>query len=114
MDIAALFARTAVQPRPYQQRIVARAVELFTTQGLRSILIDSPTGSGKTVMALLTARALQEQLGVRVGWVDMRRFLLAQAQEENEAKQIGLDAQFISMFDREPPTGLDLLVVDEA
>jgi superfamily II DNA or RNA helicase len=103
-----------VQPRPYQQRIVARAVELFTTQELRSILIDSPTGSGKTIMGLLIARTMQDQLGIRVGWVAMRRYLLAQARAENESKRIGVEAEFLSMFDRDPPTGLDLLVVDEA
>jgi superfamily II DNA or RNA helicase len=103
-----------VQARPYQERIVRKAVGLFSEQGLRSILIDSPTGSGKTVMALLTARALQEKLGVRVGWVAMRRYLLAQAAEENRRLGIGTEMEYISMFDREPPTGLDLLVVDEA
>ena len=67
MDIETLIASTAVQPRPYQQRIVAKAVDLFADKGLRSILIDSPTGSGKTVMGLLIARALQERLGIRAG-----------------------------------------------
>ena len=113
-DLDDLIAQTAVQPRPYQQRIVGKAVDLFADAGLRSILIDSPTGSGKTVMGLLIARALQERLGVRVGWVAMRRYLLAQARAENEDQRIGVDAAFISMFDRDPPTGLDLLVVDEA
>jgi len=104
----------AVEPRPYQQRIIRKAVDLFCHKGLRSLLIDSPTGSGKTVMALLIARALQHRLGLRVGWVAMRRYLLAQAREENEARGIGVEAEFISMFDKDPPTGLDLLVVDEA
>ena len=44
----------------------------------------------------------------------MRRYLLAQARVENETRRIGVDAAFLSMFDRDPPTGLDLLVVDEA
>jgi hypothetical protein len=114
MEVEALIARAAVQARPYQQRVVARAADLFTTHGLRSVLIDSPTGSGKTIMGLLTARALQERLGVRVGWVAMRRYLLAQAREENESRRIGVEATFLSMFDRDPPTGLDLLVADEA
>src|SRR5271168_2587401 len=114
MDFNTLIARANVQPRPYQARIVTKVIDLFVRQGLRSILIESPTGSGKTVMGLLTARALQEQLGLRVGWVAMRRYLLAQAQEENDSKRIGLDAEYISMFDRDPPTGFDLLVVDEA
>jgi superfamily II DNA or RNA helicase len=109
-----LIAQTAVQPRPYQQRIVGKAVGLFTDAELRSVLIESPTGSGKTVMGLLVARALQERLGVRVGWVAMRRYLLDQARAENEDKRIGVRAAFISMFDKAPPTDLDLLVVDEA
>jgi superfamily II DNA or RNA helicase len=113
-DLTDLLAQTAVQPRPYQQRIVAKAVGLFADAGLRSVLIESPTGSGKTVMGLLVARALQERFGVRVGWVAMRRYLLEQARAENEAKGIGVRAAFVSMFDRDPPADLDLLVVDEA
>jgi superfamily II DNA or RNA helicase len=113
-DIGALIAQTAVQPRPYQQRIVAKAVGLFADDALRSVLVESPTGSGKTVMGLLVARALQERLGVRVGWVAMRRYLLDQARAENDDKRIGVRAEFISMFDKAPPTNLDLLVVDEA
>jgi superfamily II DNA or RNA helicase len=114
MDVAVLIGQTAVQPRPYQQRIVAKAVNLFCEQGLRSVLIDCPTGSGKTVMGLLIVRALQERLGIRVGWVAMRRYLLAQASAENDIRRIGVKAEFISMFDHNPPAGLDLLVVDEA
>jgi superfamily II DNA or RNA helicase len=114
MDLRNLINRTRVQPRPYQERIVSRAVDLFAEGGLRSILVDSPTGSGKTVMALLIAKAMQERLGVRIGWVAMRRYLLAQAKEENSYQGIDADMEYISMFDREPPTGLDLLIVDEA
>jgi superfamily II DNA or RNA helicase len=114
MNVNTLITRTDIQPRPYQQRIVQRAVNLFLKDGVRSILIDSPTGSGKTVMGLLIARVLQEKLGLRVGWVAMRRYLLAQAQAENDQRRIGVEAEYISMFDRDPPTGLDLLVVDEA
>ncbi len=105
---------TNVEARPYQQRIVAKAVEFFQAKQLRSVLIESPTGSGKTVMGLLTAKAMQAALGVRVGWVAMRRNLLTQAAAENRARGINVEATFLSMFDREPPTGLDLLVVDEA
>src|SRR5438477_4841433 len=103
-----------LQTRPYQQRIVSRALDLFCNQGMRSILIDSPTGSGKTVMGLLIARQMQEKLGIKVGWVAMRRYLLGQAEAENREKGIGVWSEYISMFDREPPTGLDLLIVDEA
>jgi superfamily II DNA or RNA helicase len=105
---------TTLEPRPYQVRIVAKAVAAFAERGLRSVLIESPTGSGKTVMALLVARTLQERLGLSVGWVAMRRYLLAQAAAENNSRGIGLQATFLSMFDRDPPPGLDLLIVDEA
>jgi superfamily II DNA or RNA helicase len=109
-----LLTSTHLEPRPYQERIVARAVDCFCNKGLRSVLIESPTGSGKTIMALLVAQALQDRLGVRVGWVAMRRHLLAQAAAEDRSRGIGVDAAFISMFDKNPPRGLDLLVVDEA
>ncbi|HWG47044.1 MAG TPA: DEAD/DEAH box helicase family protein [Gemmataceae bacterium] len=114
MSLAPLLAGMEVQPRPYQQRIITKAVDLFAEKSLRSILIDSPTGSGKTIMGLLIARALQERLGVRVGWVAMRRYLLAQARAENANRRIGVRAEFLSMFDRDPPADLDLLIVDEA
>jgi superfamily II DNA or RNA helicase len=114
MDLNSLPTDMDVQPRPYQQRIVGKVVDLFAVKELRSILIDSPTGSGKTIMGLLIARALQERLGVRVGWVAMRRYLLGQAQAENDTHRIGVRGKFLSMFDRAPPTNLDLLVVDEA
>jgi superfamily II DNA or RNA helicase len=114
MDLNTIVAGMDVQPRHYQQRIVGKAVDLFTKKQLRSVLIDSPTGSGKTIMGLLIARVLQDRLGVRVGWVAMRRYLLAQARAENEQRRIGVCAEFLSMFDRDPPTELDLLVVDEA
>jgi superfamily II DNA or RNA helicase len=114
MDINHFIAPTGVEPRPYQHRIITRAVELFLHKKLRSVLVESPTGSGKTVMGLLIARCLQKSVGLRVGWVAMRRNLLTQAAGENASRGIGVEAEFISMFDKEPPRGLDLLIVDEA
>ena len=126
----ALLSSTAVEPRPYQRRIVTRAADLLTgaaadsdgrlagagaEPAARSVLIESPTGSGKTVMALLLARLLQDAHGVRVGWAAMRRNLLAQAVAENDRKRLGvLGLRTISMFDRDPPRDVDLLIVDEA
>ena len=123
--LAALLPRTAVQPRPYQARIVRDAVAHLTGRyvaptgeagpAARSVLIESPTGSGKTVMGLLVAKLLQDEFGVRVGWAAMRRNLLSQTAAENAAKKIGVDPlATVSMFDKNPPGGLDLLVVDEA
>src|SRR5262245_24469579 len=113
-DVLNFISQTKISPRPYQQRIVGKAIDYYINQGLRSLLIESPTGSGKTVMALLISRLMQDLQGLRVGWVAMRRNLLTQAAEENRAKAINADLTFISMFDRDPPTGLDMLVVDEA
>src|SRR3954447_15408319 len=96
MDVADLIAGTNVEPRPYQARIVTKALDHFR-RGLRSVLIESPTGSGKTVMGLLVARALQREFGTRVGWVAMRRYLLAQAAAENRDRGIGVEAAFLSM-----------------
>lgn len=103
-----------LQPRDYQRRIVRKAVELFRGRQVRSVLIDSPTGSGKTVMGLLIARQLHEELGLRMGWVAMRRHLLTQAESENRNKKIDAPLAFLSMFDRDPPRDLDFLIVDEA
>lgn len=114
MDINTLIQQCDVQPRPYQERIIEKTVISFCDKGMRSILIESPTGSGKTVMGLMIARLMQEQLGIRVGWIAMRRYLLSQAAEESRARGINVDAEFISMFEKNPPTGLDLLIVDEA
>ncbi|MCL6503632.1 MAG: DEAD/DEAH box helicase family protein [Pirellulales bacterium] len=102
------------EPREYQQRIVARAVDLFCTQGVRSVLIDSPTGSGKTLMGLLIAREMMQRCGVRVGWVAMRRHLLAQAAAEERRFGLETGCAWISMFEKNPPGGITMLVVDEA
>ncbi|PHQ35496.1 DEAD/DEAH box helicase [Rhodopirellula bahusiensis] len=119
----------AIQPRPYQHRIIRRALAAFgcdETESVpahggvgqvgskpTSVLIESPTGSGKTVMGLAIAAVMQRTLGIRVGWVAMRRNLLAQAQAENVRREFGLDMHLISMFDKDPPD-VDLLVIDEA
>lgn len=86
--------------------------------------------SGKTIMALLAAKALQERLDCLIGWISMRRNLLAQAANENakpsddnpKGKGICADIEFISMFDKNPPDHLRpgirkkplLLIIDEA
>ncbi|MCU0706406.1 MAG: DEAD/DEAH box helicase family protein [Fimbriiglobus sp.] len=112
--IEQLITGTSVEPRPYQARIVGKALDLYLNKQLRSVLVESPTGSGKTVMGLLIAAGLQQTLGLKVGWVAMRRYLLTQAKAEAAERGIRVNAEFISMFDKNPPARLDLLVVDEA
>lgn len=135
-DLLKLLAKTKAQARPYQQRIVTKVVRAMTTperggKGLRSALINSPTGSGKTVMALLIGKALQVREGCLIAWISMRRNLLEQAGDENAApsevnpkgKAICAKIHFISMFEKNlPPELLPenregkklLIIVDEA
>ena len=94
---------------------IAPSAGIARTDGRRShsVLIQSPTGSGKTFMGLVCAAVLQNALGLRVGWCAGRRELLRQAERENRKFGLGVEFTPISMFDREPPK-VDLLVVDEA
>jgi len=118
-----LFEDVDAQPRPYQLRIATKAIQTFLQRQAdpfdelassgASVLIESPTGSGKTVMGLAIAQWMQKQFGLSVGWVSMRRNLLKQAQAENLARGFGVKLELISMFDSDPPK-VDMLIVDEA
>lgn len=133
LTLEALLPTTNLQPRPYQGRIIKKAASMFggtyrngageAEANIRNVLIESPTGSGKSCMGLTTARLLQENMGAMIGWVAMRQNLLKQAATENVAKNIGVDLNTISMFANELPehllpenrNGRPLtLVVDEA
>ena len=117
-----LAAGVRIEPRDYQKRVVGRVIEMFSGPHVdrkvelpvaRSAIVESPTGSGKTVMGLLLAKWAQETLGMRVVWTAMRRNLLAQVERENRERGFGVDLVTVSMFDRSPPRG-ELLIVDEA
>lgn len=111
------------EPRPYQLRIAENALRMFRgtwrnrvgeiEPPAHSVMVESPTGSGKTIMALAIARQMQQEFGFSVGWAAMRRNLLTQARNENRRWGFDLDMQTISMFDKNPPA-VDILVVDEA
>lgn len=113
--VRALIAQTTVDPRPYQERLIGKTVDAWVNRGLRSVLIESPTGSGKTLVGLLAARALADQLGdeLAIGWVCMRRNLLGQAEQENHQKGINAPVDFISMFTRELPSKFLVETYDE-
>lgn len=114
---------TTVEPRPYQDRIVQKTLDMFAgthrdgrgdlVSAARSVMIESPTGSGKTCIGLMIARQLQQQTNARVGWVAMRRNLLDQVKAENKRLGFDVDLRTISMFDKNPPTDIDLLIADE-
>lgn len=117
-----LAATVRIEPRDYQKRVVGRVIEMFSgphvdwkveLPAARSVMVESPTGSGKTVIGLLLAKWAQETLGMRVVWTAMRRNLLTQVERENRDRGFGVDLVTVSMFERNPPRG-DLLIVDEA
>ena len=91
-----LISNIDVEPRSYQLRITKKVIYMFKgkyvnragqlERAARSVLIESPTGSGKTIVGLMLARWIQQNWGYRVGWVAMRRNLLAQAAEENHRR----------------------------
>lgn len=123
-ELAELLPRTKAEPRPYQSRIVEKKCSMYDgtyrngagelLRPHKSVLVESPTGSGKTIMMLLGAKLMQQRHGVSVGWCAMRRNLLAQAAAENRNKGINVeDMALISMFDKDPPK-VDYLIMDEA
>jgi superfamily II DNA or RNA helicase len=99
-----------IEYRQYQERVVTGSIEHYNS-GIKSLMIESPTGSGKTVMGQLICKKLEQDYGMSTGWVAMRRNVLSQAVNEN--KRIGIkNFHPISMFDKSPPK-VDILVVDE-
>jgi hypothetical protein len=121
-DLAAvetILGQTRVEPRPYQARTVRKTLGMFLGKhrngagevkpAARSVMIESPTGSGKTVIGLLVARALRELAGVRVGWVAMRRNLLQQAEVRSlsSGRMPSAASTFRTRADPEPPSPHD-------
>ncbi len=100
------------ESRDYQNRVVDQVIRHFEA-GDRTVMIESPTGSGKTIMAMRVLKHFEDGHGLRSNWVAMRRNLLRQAAETN-ARFFGLRRlNLVSMFDASPPPA-DITVVDEA
>jgi len=113
-----IISKFKVDPRDYQRRIVRQALDMFTGKYIsrsgasnppfKSVMVESPTGSGKTVIGFLTASALSEELGIdpddlAVAWIAMRRNLLTQAERENISKGFNIkNIHFTSMFNKLP------------
>ncbi len=101
------------EERPYQREAVAKVLDFFKS-GRESVLLESPVGSGKTIMGLLAVKALQEQSKgkLRVNWVASRKHILRQTQEINEAF-FRCKLNTVSVFASNFPQA-DLVVLDEA
>lgn len=113
LEVKKLLSDIDIQPRKYQHRVISRTLEHFLHDDLSSVLIESPTGSGKTIMSLSICKYLQDVCGMSIGWTAMSRTLLRQAEEENKNRGFNLDIDFFSTFSKTPPKN-DVLVVDEA
>jgi len=134
LDIDSIIGETDVEARPYQRTIVGKSTDCFggryvdgrgiTEEPSRSVMVESATGSGKTVMGHLVAKVMQREIpDLAVGWVAMRRNLLSQAADENRDLSLGVEnVHYTSMFDSNPEGLLAhrragkpiLMVIDEA
>lgn len=127
-----------IDPRPYQADTITEMATLFR-KGYTSLLIESPTGSGKTLMGLMASKQLAEEIvpeltgkctsSIRVVWTAMRSNLLNATQRDNrlyytdvhpgDGHQFCPNLSTVSMFAtdarhlREGAESL-ILVVDEA
>lgn len=103
-----------IELRPYQERIVMKTVNHFLVDKLHCILVESATGSGKTVMGLTICLIMQHLTNTKTSWTTLRRELLKQAhQTNNELMLEGVLLKTISMMGKNPSKN-DVLVVDEA
>jgi len=100
-----------IETREYQTRIIDTVIAAVA-DGHSHILIEAPTGAGKTIIAHLIAQRLYEIYGYGAGWCAMRRHLLHQAAAENRNKIRFKHIQYFSMFSKNPPS-VDLLIDDE-
>ena len=100
------------EEREYQQRAVRQTLEFFA-QGRESVLIESPVGSGKTIMGLMVIRSLQElNPELKVNWVASRKHILEQTERVN-SQFFRCKINYVSVFNDLPPRA-DLVVLDEA
>ena len=99
------------EERTYQREAVDKTLALFDS-GAESVLIESPVGSGKTVMGLMIVQELQRRAPLRVNYVASRKHILDQMAKLN-AEYFHCDVVPVSVFCSNPPSA-DLLILDEA
>ena len=100
------------EERQYQTDAVKEALTQFQ-KGKESVLIESPVGSGKTIMGLMIIRELQKQNPhLRVNWVASRRHILEQTERAN-LEYFHCQLNCVSVFNSNPPQA-DMIVLDEA
>lgn len=100
------------EERAYQSEAVEKVLQHFGS-GKESVLLESPVGSGKTVMGLLLIRKMQQKNpALRVNWVAARHHILNQVEALNNA-YFHCRISAVSVFASSVPKA-DLVVLDEA
>lgn len=100
------------EKRAYQLNAVKETLEQFQ-KGRESVLIESPVGSGKTIMGLMVIQELQKQNpALQVNWVASRRHILEQTEKIN-LDFFHCNLNYVSVFNSAPPPA-DMIVLDEA
>lgn len=105
--------RFIFEERSYQSDAVSQVLKEFE-KGRESVMLESPVGSGKTVIGLMVVKKLQEDSPerLRVNWVASRRHILEQTRSLND-NFFHCDINMVSIFSGNPPQA-DLVVLDEA
>ena len=100
------------EERSYQREAVDQTLGLFDS-GAESVLIESPVGSGKTVMGLMVVQELQSRMPhLKVNYVAPRKHILEQMERLN-AEYFHCDVVPVSVFCSNPPRA-DLVILDDA
>lgn len=109
-----------IKLRDYQNEIIIETFETILenleNNEKSSILIEAPTGAGKTVIGLFIVKMLETFYFPKcnTNWCAMRRELLTQAKEANcENFKFNNNMNYVSLFSSDVPSG-EILVMDEA
>ncbi len=93
-----------MENRDYQLRIAVKAINYALVDGIDSVMIESPTGSGKTVMGQLIMQYLYDVGHLKtINWTDMRKELLKQAKKNSTKIGATYNMNYVSMFNKSPP-----------
>ena len=69
-----------LEERDYQRDAVEKVLQQFAN-GKKSVMLESPVGSGKTIMGLMIIRELQQRFPqLKVSWTASRKHILQQVE----------------------------------